>query len=225
MPAHADRDGLGVASGVRVRDDVMSAHEQHEPMLVLAVATACLALHTAMNGGYLANPLLGVVSTATLVCFLLVPMATLALLGHDPFAPLLPGRWRRIWPHALLGLAAILGSAFAMAHLTSFRQAYGISVGWQLALATLVGMFCLEYFFRGFLLLPLFERIGWWAAVLAAIPYALVHVGKPTAELVASVPFALYLSYLAVRSGSILYGVALHWVLAIMLNFWVAAGR
>ena len=221
MSVPVDRDAgaaIPVGTGATPSADAKTA-------LLLAIGAACVTLHTAMNLGHLTNPLLGVVSSATLLCFLLVPMTTLALLGHDPFAPLQLGRWRLIWPHVLLGLFAILGSAFAMAHMTSFRQAYGIAVGWELALATLVGMLCLEYFFRGYLVLALFERLGWWAALLAAVPYVLVHVGKPTEELVASVPFALYLSYLAVRSGSILYGVALHWVLALTLNFWVAAGR
>ena len=221
MPARAER---GALPAVMAPGDA-TASTDTRVAIVLAVGGACVALHTAMHGGYLANPLLGVVSSATLVSFLVVPMATLVLLGERPMAPLAIGHWRRILPHFLLGLIAILGSTFVMGRMASFRSAYGITIGWELGVSTLVGMLCLEYFFRGFLLLPLFPKLSWYAAVLATVPYALVHVGKPLPELVASVPFGLYLSYLAVRSGSILYGVALHWVLAISLNFWVASAR
>jgi membrane protease YdiL (CAAX protease family) len=171
-----------------------------------------------MRGGLLPNPRLRFVSSATLLSFLAIPAAVLWTLGYRPLSYLGLGRWQRALPLFSFGVVAVIGSAFGIAASPAFRAAYGITVNAELALATLAGMLCLEFFFRGYLLLPMFEVLGFRAALIAAVPYAAVHLGKPPLEVVGSIPFALGMSLLAVRSGSILYGLALHWLLAITVN-------
>ncbi|HIJ66642.1 MAG TPA: CPBP family intramembrane metalloprotease [Candidatus Hydrogenedentes bacterium] len=76
-----------------------------------------------------------------------------------------------------------------------------------------------EFFFRGLLLFGFKRRYGTYAGVLASmIPYVLVHFGKPEIETFGSFPVGLALAYLAARTGSIWYGVLLHWSIALMLS-------
>jgi membrane protease YdiL (CAAX protease family) len=192
--------------------------------VIALVAAGCLALRAAMVRGWLPDPILRYVSTSSLVCFLVVPMLTLRHLGLRPLAYLGYGDPRPVLGSFAFGLFAVVAGAFVVSRLASFRSAYGLAPSPALCVSLLVGMLCLEFFFRGFLLLPLAGRFGWRAAVLSTVPYALLHAGKPPAEFVGSIPFGLWLSSLAVRSGSIMYGVVLHWILALAIDLLTAAG-
>lgn len=188
------------------------------------VALLCLALRATMVHGYLPDPILRYVSSSSLLCFLVLPALTLRLLRRHPLAYFGAGRPRAVLGSFLFGIAAVFTGAFLVAHLSSFRAAYGLGLSPALCVSVVVGLLCLEFFFRGFLLLPLFERFGWPAAVISTVPYVLIHLDKPTIELVGAIPFGLWLSALAVRSGSIIYGVVLHSVLALAVQLFTAAG-
>jgi membrane protease YdiL (CAAX protease family) len=75
-----------------------------------------------------------------------------------------------------------------------------------------------ELFFRGFLLWGLAPRLGLLTIVAQAVPCALLHLGKPTAELAASLPAALVFGALAYRARSVLPGWILHTVLSMTVN-------
>ncbi len=47
-------------------------------------------------------------------------------------------------------------------------------------------LFATELMYRGWLVMATSERLGRWSALVAAVPYALLHVGKPTEEVVFS---------------------------------------
>lgn len=67
-----------------------------------------------------------------------------------------------------------------------------------------------EFVFRGLLCVALFPRLGGAALFLQAIPFAVLHAGKPELEAYGSIPAALALGALAVRTGSFWYGALLH---------------
>ena len=73
-----------------------------------------------------------------------------------------------------------------------------------------------ELTFRGALLFPLIPRRGAGASgvLLAVTPQAiastLLHIGHPSIEMAAALPFSLALGLLAVRTGSILPGLLIH---------------
>lgn len=82
-----------------------------------------------------------------------------------------------------------------------------------------------EWFFRGYLLFGLLPRFGpWLAIVLQTAPSVLVHLGKPTGELLGAIPFGLLLGWLALRTGSFWYGWVLHAALGILTDVWVLHG-
>ena len=82
-----------------------------------------------------------------------------------------------------------------------------------------------EFLFRGFLLFPLLETVGPAANLIQATLCAVTHVHKPLVEMYGSFPFALLLGYLARKSGSVWYGVYVHWLLGFALDLYIAIGN
>jgi uncharacterized protein len=71
-----------------------------------------------------------------------------------------------------------------------------------------------EFFFRGFLGFSLFKRFGYHAVLVAMIPFAVLHVGKPDLEMLGSIPAGILLGVFALRERSFLYGALLHMLVA-----------
>jgi membrane protease YdiL (CAAX protease family) len=69
---------------------------------------------------------------------------------------------------------------------------------------------CLEFFYRGFLLFSLEARFGHHAIAVAALPYGIIHHGKPFAEALGAVLAGGVLGFMALRSRSIAGGALLH---------------
>lgn len=68
-----------------------------------------------------------------------------------------------------------------------------------------------EFFFRGFLLFGLKEKYGTTAAILIqTISSCLVHIDKPAAEMVGSIPFGIIFGIIAIRTKNIWVVVLLH---------------
>ncbi len=74
-------------------------------------------------------------------------------------------------------------------------------------------MFNTEFFFRGYLLFSLEKEFGKkYAILLHAIPYMLVHIGKPTLEVPFSFFAGILFGYLALKCRSILPGFLVHFL-------------
>jgi membrane protease YdiL (CAAX protease family) len=71
--------------------------------------------------------------------------------------------------------------------------------------------FCaLELFFRGFLIHGLAPRLGMASVFVMALPYNMLHYGKPLLEALAAIVGAIVLGTLALRARTIWWGAALH---------------
>lgn len=87
-------------------------------------------------------------------------------------------------------------------------------------------MFCWEFFFRGFLLFGLATtKLGEKGAlVVQALPFMLLHwslvhgASKPWLEVVGSLPAALILGFVALRTRSFFYGFVAHWAVSATLD-------
>lgn len=86
-------------------------------------------------------------------------------------------------------------------------------------------MFCWEYFFRGYLLFGLQKSIGWWAVLLQAIAFGILHAGKPPVEMIASFGAGIILGIIALKAKSFLPCFVLHWAASITFNLLIVAGR
>ncbi len=82
-----------------------------------------------------------------------------------------------------------------------------MTIWWALYAAQFVA---LEFFFRGFMVHGLKDRVGYAAVFVAMVPYAMIHFGKPMAEAVAAIGGGIVLGTLSLRTGSIWWGAALH---------------
>ena len=84
------------------------------------------------------------------------------------------------------------------------------AVGW------LVYLYGYELLLRGVLLFPLVALVPLGAALaLHSALYALAHLDKPLAEILGTVPMGFVFGWLAIETGSILPGFALHAAIAI----------
>jgi membrane protease YdiL (CAAX protease family) len=75
-----------------------------------------------------------------------------------------------------------------------------------------------EFIYRGVLANGLFPRFGAAAVLLPAIPFAIMHAGKPEAEAYGAIVAGIVLGVVAVRARSFWYGAALHASIAITMD-------
>jgi len=133
---------------------------------------------------------------------------------------------------ALLAIAVIvIPSAYHASTLPSVQAEYplpGTLMQNQQPLITyFLGLFFLyylpwEFFFRGFLLFGLKEKYGTMPAILIqTVSSCLVHIGKPTPEIVGSIPFGIIFGIIAIRTKSIWVVVLLHAALGIFTDLFI----
>ncbi len=79
-----------------------------------------------------------------------------------------------------------------------------------------------EYLWRGFLLFGTRRTLGYYAILVQAIPFALLHLQKPAAEAVLSLPGGILLGLLVWRCRAFWAAVPLHAVQMLALDFWCA---
>jgi membrane protease YdiL (CAAX protease family) len=77
----------------------------------------------------------------------------------------------------------------------------------------------LEFFFRGFVVHGLRHRLGYYAVPVMTIPYCMIHWHKPMAETLAAIVAGLVLGTLTLRTRSIWWGVAIHYWVAVSMDF------
>lgn len=76
----------------------------------------------------------------------------------------------------------------------------------------------LEFFFRGFILHGTKQRFGFYAIFVMAIPYCMIHFGKPMAETIAAIVAGVVLGFLSLKSKSIWLGVMIHCSVALTMD-------
>ncbi len=87
---------------------------------------------------------------------------------------------------------------------------------WEILYA--VQFIAIEFFFRGFLLFPLCEKMGSAGILVHVIPYCLIHITKPMPEAIGSIFTGILLGYFAWKSRSIWGGVILHVAVALTMD-------
>jgi membrane protease YdiL (CAAX protease family) len=137
-----------------------------------------------------------------------------------------PGDAPRGWLLAGIGYAVMLPIVVVAARYPSFQATYplrqlvreqpGMLLYWELTYGFY--FFLWEWFFRGYLLFGLRRGFGWHAIWLQAIPFGLMHWGKPPLEMASAFPGGLLLGLLAWRAESFLPCFALHWAIAASMD-------
>jgi len=156
-----------------------------------------------------------------LTYWLLVPLAVGWLLFRDK-----PrgygfriGNWKWaliLTPACLAAMALILYGASKMPEFRSYYYKYAID--WpELLLDTALYMFSWEFVFRGYMLFGLEKSIGRSAIFVQAIPFVLLHLGKPFLETLACIPGGFAFGYIAYRTRSFLPCFIIHFGMYVMM--------
>ncbi len=97
------------------------------------------------------------------------------------------------------------------------RDNFAILIYWEfLFFIYLVGW---EYLFRGFLIFALNRYVGFfWAVLLQAIPFALLHIGKPLPEIYSSFFAGIILGYIALKSKTFWPALFVHWIISFIFD-------
>lgn len=149
------------------------------------------------------------------------------VLGKSPLSLglRLGGLHRHIWIYALL-FVGVLPLVYLSSLRPDFLYTYpfnaNVSASWKAFLVWeclyVLQFFGLEVFFRGFLLFPLEEDMGWRAVFVMTVPYAMIHFQKPFLEANAAVFAGMILGFAALRTRSVLGGVLLHGAVAVTMD-------
>jgi uncharacterized protein len=169
------------------------------------------------------------------MALLFIPMLYIFLVARDEperFGFCLGNSMRALWP-TLFIFGALLVLLLPASRMPHFRMSYPLERGHTATLPDFVfyevrwGLyfFCLEFFYRGFLLFGLSRFIGWWAVIVQALAFTAIHYGKIPIEVAASLPAGIILGMLALRSKSFLPCFLLHWAVAVTLDVLVIWGR
>lgn len=78
--------------------------------------------------------------------------------------------------------------------------------------------FSLEFFFRGFLIHGLKDRMGRYAIFVMVVPYTMIHFSKPFYESLGAVGAGSILGLLSLRTGSIFGGWLIHVGVALSMD-------
>ena len=84
--------------------------------------------------------------------------------------------------------------------------------------AYFVQFLCVEYFFRGFMVLGLKERLGRASILVMLAPYCMIHFHKPMLEAFGAVGAGVVLGCLSWRTRTVIYGWFLHYGVALSMD-------
>jgi len=131
----------------------------------------------------------------------------------------------------IISLPLVVISAWLSSHQSDFQKEYSAFKNNPItiksfiiyALAFFLYYLSFEFFFRGFMLQGLRNAFGSLNAILVqTIPCCLIHIGKPAAEIFASIIASLVFGYLVLRSRSLWYVIIIHWLIGTLLNLFIA---
>jgi membrane protease YdiL (CAAX protease family) len=127
------------------------------------------------------------------------------------------GDWRAGAAIAIAGCALMTPVVLALARVEAFAAYYAPqgAAPIDVIVTTALEVIPAEFFFRGFLLFALLRVVGPIAVVIATLPFAFVHLGKPEVETLSTLLGGVVYGWLDWRTGSVVWsGLAHTWVLA-----------
>ena len=166
------------------------------------------------------HTLFGDETLSALVLYFLIPLGIIVMVfREDPRRyGLTLGDWKKGVMFSVLGVAMMAVVIFFLAQLEEFRRYYDFGFFdtpqtaevLEFALRQAVYMFSWEFMFRGFMLFGLEERFGSLAIWIQAIPFAIMHLGKPELETLSTIFGGAAFGYIDLESRSIFHSVFIH---------------
>ena len=147
------------------------------------------------------------------VLFLFVPLGLLLALREDPRRYGLGiGDARRGLILLVVLSAVTLPVIVLVARLPEIRDWYApsMSTAGDVAISNVLDLLPTEFLIRGFLLFALLRAVGPVGVVIAVVPFAFTHIGKPDIEVLSTLGGGLVFGWLNWRTGSIWYSGIYH---------------
>ncbi|NIN99991.1 MAG: CPBP family intramembrane metalloprotease [Anaerolineae bacterium] len=173
------------------------------------------------------HTLLGDDTVSSFILYFLIPLGIIVLVfREDPRKyGLRLGDWKKGAMFSVGGIALMAVVIVGLVQLDEFRQYYRLGRFEQPDPATLaefalrlgIFMFSWEFMFRGFMLFGLKERFGSLAIWIQAIPFAIMHVGKPELETLSTIFGGAAFGYVDLESRSVFPSVVIHWAIYMMM--------
>ncbi len=174
--------------------------------IVVCVASLCLAL----NEYHSFQP----DWVSSMVYYAVIPVLSITfLLRKNPLDfGLRLGNWRLWGIHLAVIIILGLPILYWASRMPSIAAYYNLAefkpVRYSLEIAA--ALFAWEFFFRGFMLFGLKEKLGEVSILVQMVPFVLLHFGKPEIEMVSTIIMGIYFGYVAYRSNSCWPAVLMH---------------
>jgi membrane protease YdiL (CAAX protease family) len=160
--------------------------------------------------------------------YMILPMLVIAAMPGQRIRDyyISPRGFFRHLPVYVVLFLLILPAVFLAAQTKSFQHTYPFYkyanrstfdlVAWEALYAA--QFLALEFFFRGFMLQGLREKLGSNAIFVMIVPYCMIHYGKPLPETLGAIGAGVILGTLAMRTRSIWGGVVIHVAVAVTMD-------
>ncbi len=142
------------------------------------------------------------------------------------------GFFSHLWIY-ILCLVVVVGAMFLLSNQKDFLEYYPFYkradrswfdlIAWETAY--LLQFFALEFYFRGFILSALRRTMGAAAIFVMAVPYCMIHFGKPYLEANGAIVAGIVLGSLAMQTRSIYAGFLVHVTVAGLMDYFALASR
>ncbi|NKQ34346.1 MAG: CPBP family intramembrane metalloprotease [Chloroflexi bacterium] len=165
-----------------------------------------------------------------IIWYFIIPMLTIVLLFREPVADFgfQIGNWRVgvVWTAVVcVVMAVILYFVARTPAMQSYYQARAPESVIRLIYITGVDLFGWEFLWRGFMLFAFARAFGPGAAILLqAVPFALLHLGKPETETLTTLFGGVGFGFIAWQSQSFVYPFLIHWFIA-SFTMLIASGK
>ena len=149
-----------------------------------------------------------------LVYFLVIPLVIIRYGFHDSVADygFRVGDWRLGLKYTLILCAAAGPLLYLVTQLPGMQGYYQQPAPgpWAILINNAVYLLGWEFLFRGFMLFGLMQVIGPSAVLLQAVPFTLMHLGKPEIETLSCIFGGTLFGWVAWRTRSFFYPFLIH---------------
>lgn len=166
-------------------------------------------------------------SLGCFTCYFVIPaLVTRVILGYklSDFGLSFDGYFKHLWiyvvlfiPVGLLVLIVARNPDF-QAQYPFYKSVQGVGdfLVWEAFYA--LQFFSLEFFFRGFMLHGVRDKLGRFAIFAMVVPYVMIHFRKPLFETIGAAIAGTALGVLSLRTRSVLGGFTIHVAVAISMD-------
>ncbi|MCZ2290023.1 MAG: CPBP family intramembrane metalloprotease, partial [Anaerolineales bacterium] len=159
------------------------------------------------------------------VLFFVIPLLFIVLVFRESPRDygLALGDWRAGLVITLGGIVLMTPVIWSLAKLDPTSQSYYQGMTASLPWNTFFQIFGWEFLFRGWITFGYARKFGANALWIQAVPFALMHIGKPEIETLSTVFGGFAFGWIAYRTRSFLYPFLIHWYIFTLIVL-VASG-